>query len=45
MLAEIIKNIDPDGPELRKTIDTLVTHHVAVTSTLLAVFEVPPARR
>ncbi len=38
MLAEIIKNIDPDGPELRKTIDTLVAHHVAVTSTL-AVFE------
>ena len=26
--------IDPDGPELRKTIDTLVAHHVAVTSTL-----------
>jgi imidazolonepropionase-like amidohydrolase len=38
MLAEIIKSIDPDGPELRKTIDTLVAHHVAVTSTL-AVFE------
>ena len=38
MLAEIIKNIDPDGPELRKTIDALVAHHVAVTSTL-AVFE------
>ena len=38
MLAEIIKNIDPEGPELRKTIDTLVAHHVAVTSTL-AVFE------
>jgi imidazolonepropionase-like amidohydrolase len=38
MLAEIIKTIDPDGPELRKTIDTLVAHHVAVTSTL-AVFE------
>jgi len=38
MLAEIIKNTDPDGPELRKTIDTLVAHHVAVTSTL-AVFE------
>ena len=38
MLAEIIKNIDPEGPELRKTIDTLVARHVAVTSTL-AVFE------
>lgn len=38
LLAEIIKNIDPDGPELRKTIDALVAHHVAVTSTL-AVFE------
>jgi len=38
MLGEIIKNIDPDGPELRKTIDALVAHHVAVTSTL-AVFE------
>src|SRR6516165_7006533 len=34
MLAEIIKNIDPDGPELRKTTDTLVAHHVAVTSPL-----------
>jgi hypothetical protein len=44
MLAEIIKNIDPDGPELRKTIDSLVAHHVAVTSTL-AVLEAPPARR
>ena len=38
MLAEIIKDIDPDGPDLRKTIDALVAHHVAVTSTL-AVFE------
>ena len=38
LLVEIIKNADPDGPELRKTIDTLVAHHVAVTSTL-AVFE------
>lgn len=38
MLADIIKSIDPDGPELRKTIDTLVAHHVAITSTL-AVFE------
>jgi imidazolonepropionase-like amidohydrolase len=34
MLEEIIKNIDPDGPELRKTIDVLVANHVAVTSTL-----------
>src|SRR5215472_3342203 len=38
MLAEISNSIDPDGPELCKTIDTLVAHHVAVTSTL-AVFE------
>lgn len=34
LLLDIIKNVDPDGPELRKTIDTLVGHHVAVTSTL-----------
>jgi Amidohydrolase family len=38
MIAEIVKRIEPDGPELRKTIDVLVAHHVAVTSTL-AVFE------
>ena len=38
MIGEIIKDIDPDGLELRKTIDTLVARHVAVTSTL-AVFE------
>jgi imidazolonepropionase-like amidohydrolase len=38
IINEILKNVDPDGPELRKTIDTLVAHHVAVTSTL-AVFE------
>lgn len=38
IISDILKNVDPDGPELRKTIDTLVAHHVAVTSTL-AVFE------
>jgi imidazolonepropionase-like amidohydrolase len=38
MLKEIVMNIEPDGPELRKTTATLVAHHVAVTSTL-AVFE------
>ena len=36
--AEATLTLDPDGPELKRLIRTLVSHHVAVTSTL-PVFE------
>ncbi len=32
--ADATLTLDPDGPELKKLIRTLVSHHVAVTSTL-----------
>lgn len=35
---EIADHIDPEGPELQRTIRTLIARHVAITSTL-AVFE------
>jgi len=38
VLLRIVEGIEPDGPELKQTIQTLVAHHVAITSTL-AVFE------
>lgn len=38
IFVKIVKEADPGGPEARKTIDTLVAHHVAITSTL-SVFE------
>jgi hypothetical protein len=34
VLAKIVMTVDPDGPELKQTIATLVEHHVAITSTL-----------
>ncbi len=34
ILAKITNTVDPDGPELKQTIATLVSHHVAITSTL-----------
>jgi imidazolonepropionase-like amidohydrolase len=37
-LQRNVLKLDPNGPELKQTIDTLVAHHVAITSTL-AVFE------
>ncbi|HYL47520.1 MAG TPA: amidohydrolase family protein, partial [Candidatus Limnocylindrales bacterium] len=37
LLKGMATNIEPDGPELRKTIETLIAHHVAVTSTLAVV--------
>ena len=37
VLNDLATRIEPDGPELRKTIETLVAHHVAVTSTLAVV--------
>jgi imidazolonepropionase-like amidohydrolase len=37
VLKGMATNIEPDGPELRKTIETLIAHHVAVTSTLAVV--------
>ncbi len=37
-IGEIVTKVEPDGPEIRKLIQTLVERHVAVTSTL-AVFE------
>ncbi|HUK73883.1 MAG TPA: amidohydrolase family protein [Candidatus Bathyarchaeia archaeon] len=48
--AETLARMDPDGPEAKELIQTLVSHHVAVTSTL-PVFEAqagngrPPVRQ
>jgi imidazolonepropionase-like amidohydrolase len=33
-LREIIENVEPDSPQLKQTIQNLVAHHVAITSTL-----------
>ena len=38
VLRDIVTNVEPDGPELKQTIQNLIAHHVAITSTL-AVFE------
>ena len=37
-LKDIVMNVEPDSPQLKQTIQNLVAHHVAITSTL-AVFE------
>jgi imidazolonepropionase-like amidohydrolase len=34
VLEDIIKKVEPDGPELKQTIQHLIAHHVAITSTL-----------
>jgi imidazolonepropionase-like amidohydrolase len=34
MFDEIVNKIEPDGPELKDTIQVLLAHHVAITSTL-----------
>jgi imidazolonepropionase-like amidohydrolase len=33
-VREIVMNIEPDSPQLKQTIQNLVAHHVAITSTL-----------
>lgn len=33
-LRDIVTNVEPDGPQLKQTIQNLVAHHVAITSTL-----------
>jgi imidazolonepropionase-like amidohydrolase len=33
-LRDIVMNVEPDGPQLKQTIQNLVAHHVAITSTL-----------
>lgn len=33
-LSEIIEQVEPDSPQLKQTIQNLVEHHVAITSTL-----------
>src|SRR5271170_762610 len=33
-LKDIVMNVEPDSPQLRQTIQNLVAHHVAITSTL-----------
>ena len=38
VLLDVITKVEPDSPELKQTIQNLVAHHVAITSTL-AVFE------
>lgn len=37
MMSEIATKIEPDGPELKQTIQVLLAHHVAITSTLAVV--------
>jgi len=37
MMAEITTKIEPDGPELKQTVQVLIAHHVAITSTLAVV--------
>jgi imidazolonepropionase-like amidohydrolase len=34
VLEDIVKKVEPDGPELKQTIQNLIAHHVAITSTL-----------
>jgi len=38
VLQDIVTKVEPDSPELEQTIQNLIAHHVAITSTL-AVFE------
>jgi hypothetical protein len=33
-VREIVTNVEPDSPQLKQTIQNLVAHHVAITSTL-----------
>ena len=33
-LRDIVTNVEPDSPQLKQTIQNLVAHHVAITSTL-----------
>jgi imidazolonepropionase-like amidohydrolase len=33
-LKDIVMNVEPDSPQLKRTIQNLVAHHVAITSTL-----------
>jgi imidazolonepropionase-like amidohydrolase len=33
-LRDIVMNVEPDSPQLKQTIQNLVAHHVAITSTL-----------
>jgi imidazolonepropionase-like amidohydrolase len=33
-LREIVTNVEPDSPQLQQTIQNLIAHHVAITSTL-----------
>ncbi len=33
-VKDIVINVEPDSPQLKQTIQNLVTHHVAITSTL-----------
>ena len=33
-VRDIVMNVEPDGPQLKQTIQNLVAHHVAITSTL-----------
>jgi len=33
-LQDIVMNVEPDSPQLQQTIQNLVSHHVAITSTL-----------
>jgi imidazolonepropionase-like amidohydrolase len=33
-LKDIVTNVEPDSPQLKQTIQNLVAHHVAITSTL-----------
>src|SRR5271155_3032940 len=33
-LKDIVMNVEPDSPQLKQTIQNLVAHHVAITSTL-----------
>jgi imidazolonepropionase-like amidohydrolase len=41
---DTLKNMDPDGPEAAKLIQLLVSHHVAITSTLPVFETVVPGR-
>jgi Amidohydrolase family len=37
VMGRIVTKVDPDGPEIKQTLKTLLDHHVAVTSTLAVI--------
>ena len=37
VMTRVVTKVDPDGPEAKQTLKTLIDHHVAITSTLAVI--------